>query len=182
MMSDEAFRRLKRRMLFKSALAFAGATAIASVPRQAEAHDLKPTDPAYPWGRYEAIVNKRAQVKQVYQWPNLTNAILYANIRNGLNGAQFSYGIPADDIQIVVQAYFTANAAMYDDFVWNKFRLGEVFSVRDPSTGQPATRNIWYASRIPASTVTPPPLARSHPYYADTSIEGLQRRGVAFLI
>ena len=182
MMNDGVFRRLNRRMMLKSALAMAGATAMASFPRQAEAHDLKPTDPAYPWARYEAILNKRAQVKQVYQWPNLTNAILYPNIRNGLNGAQFSYGIPADDIQIVVQAYFSANAAMYDDSLWSKFRLGEMFNVRDPSTGQPATRNIWYATRISASTVTPPPLARSHPYYADTSIEGLQRRGVGWLI
>ena len=59
-------------------------------------HDLRPGDPSYRFREYEDIVNRNAQVKQVYQWPNIANAILFTNVRNGLNGFQFSYDIPPD--------------------------------------------------------------------------------------
>jgi hypothetical protein len=52
-------------------------------------HDLRPGDPSYRFQEYEAIVNRSAQVKQVYQWPNIANAIVFPNIRNGLNGFSF---------------------------------------------------------------------------------------------
>src|SRR3954447_24597219 len=78
-------------------------------------HDLRPGDPSYRFQEYEAIVNRIARVKQVYEWPNIANAVRFANIRNGLNGFQFSYDVSPDDIQIIVQAYASANAATYDD-------------------------------------------------------------------
>ena len=152
-------------------------------PRRHGGHDLRPGDPSYRFQGYEAIVNRNAQVKQVYQWPNIANAIIFANIRNGLNGFQFSYDVPAEDIQVVVQAYSSANAATYDDFIWEKYRWGEALAVRDPQTSQPATRNIWATTSV-AHTTFPPgrqPTERNHPFFDDTSIEGLQRRRVLFL-
>jgi hypothetical protein len=171
-----------RRSLIRTAWAAVGLAAFAGGSREVEAHDLRPTDPAYRFDRYEAIVNRRVRIRQLYAWPNIHNPILFGNASNGLNGFQFSYDIPPDQIQVVVQAYFTANGAMYDDHLWEKYRLGEAFNVTDPGTGKPATRNVWYGSKIAAHEVTPPPNDRSHPYYSDTSIEGLQRRGVLFLI
>ena len=84
-------------------------------------HDLRPGDPSYRFQEYEAIVNRSARVKQVYEWPNIANTLIFANIRNGLNGFQFSYDIPPDEIQIVVQAYSSANAATL-----RRLYLGEV--------------------------------------------------------
>jgi hypothetical protein len=114
-------------------------------------HDLRPGDPSYRFQEYEAIVNRSAQVKQVYQWPNIANAIVFPNIRNGLNGFQFSYDIPPDEIQVVVQAYSSANAATYDDFIWEKYRWGEALAVRDPQqTSQPrALYGPVHRSHIP---------------------------------
>ena len=37
-------------------------------------HDLRPGDPSYRFQDYEAIVNRSARVKQVYEWPNIANA------------------------------------------------------------------------------------------------------------
>ena len=79
-----------------------------------------------------------------------------------------------------MQAYSSANLAMYDDTLWAKYQLGEIFKVQDPTTGEAAVRNIWFASKNPA--LAQPPADRSNPYYSDISIEGLQRRGVQFLI
>jgi hypothetical protein len=173
--------RVNRRAALKVAgAAAAGAAVFAQAAKTVSAHDLRPNDPAYHFDEYEAIVNRDLTVRMFYAWPNVTNAIIYANVSNGLNGFQFSYDVPADRIQVVVQAYATANLAMYDDSIWAKYRLGEVFKVQDPTTGQPATRNMWFASKNPPASE--PPTDRSDPYYSDTSIEGLQRRGVLFLI
>jgi hypothetical protein len=146
-------------------------------------HDLRPGDPTYRFQEYESIVNRNAQVKQVYQWPNIANAIIFANIRNGLNGFQFSYDISPDEIQVVVQAYASGNAALYDSFIWEKYRWGEALSVRDPQTNQPATRNIWYNTPVSHTTLREgrQPAERNSPFFEDTSMEGLQRRRVLFL-
>lgn len=146
-------------------------------------HDLRPGDPSYRFREYEDIVNRNTQIKQVYQWPNIANPIIFGNVRNGLNGFQFSYDIPADELQVVVQAYASANAATYDDFIWEKYQWGESLNVRDPQTNQPATRNIWYRTTVDHTTFTPgrQPGDRNHPFFADMSIEGLQRRRVLFL-
>jgi hypothetical protein len=173
-------RALSRRTALRAAGAAAAGTVVSQLPRVAHAHDLRPSDPAYPFDEYEAIVNREVTIRQVYEWPNVSNAIIYNNISNGLNGFRFSYDLPADRVQVVVQAFASANLAMYDDAVWAKYQLGEVFKIQDPSTGQPATRNQWYASKNPP--VSQPPADRANPYYSDTSIEGLQRRGVLFLI
>ena len=147
----------------------------------AHAHDdLRPNDPVYRFDEYERIVNRDVTIRQVYEWPNVSNPTIYNNISNGLNGFQFSYDLPADQVQVVVQAFVSANLAMYDDAVWAKYRLGEIFKIQDPSTGQPATRNQWFASKNPP--VNQLPADRANPYYSDVSIEGLQRRGVLFLI
>ena len=152
-------------------------------PTAAWGHDLRPGDPSYRFQEYEQIVNRNAQVKQVYQWPNIANAIIFGNVRNGLNGFQFSYDIPADDIQVVVQAYASANAATYDDFIWDKYRWGEALNVRDPQTNEPATRNIWYGTPVAHTMLTPgrQPTDRNNAFFEEMSMEGLQRRRVLFL-
>ena len=159
-------------------------SAHAAPPQRTRRHDLRPDDPAYHFDEYESITDREVQIRQVYQWPTLTNPIIYGNIRNGLNGFQFSYGIPADQIQVVVQAYASANGAMYDDYIWDTYRMGESLGVKDPATGQPATRNLWYASSVPETALGPNgalPADRTSAVYSDTSIQGLQRRGVLFL-
>ena len=174
---------VSRRFVFKLAGAAAAAAGMAghSVQRAA-AHDLKPTDPTYHYDEYEKIVNRRdLRVRQVYEWPNIKNEIIFGNVRNGMNGFQFSYGIPADAIQVVVQAFASANAATYDDTIWEKYKLGERLGVNDPETGEPALRNIWYASSVDAPADSEAPEVRSDSYYADASIEGLQRRGLLVL-
>lgn len=173
--------RVNRRTALRVAgAAAAGAAVFGQEARVVSAHDLRPNDPAYQFDEYERIANRDVTVRMLYEWPNLTNAIIYPNISNGLNGFQFSYDVPAERIQVMVQAYASANLAMYDDSMWAKYRLGEIFNVQDPTTGQPATRNIWFASKNPPAPQAPSD--RSDPYFSDTSIEGLQRRGVQFLI
>ena len=58
-----------------------------------KAHDLKPGDPAYRFAEYEAIVNNpNLAVRQLYEYPNINNAIIFSNAVNGLNGFQSPTG------------------------------------------------------------------------------------------
>jgi hypothetical protein len=172
---------VNRRVALKVAAGLAAASAaLGETAKAGWAHDLRPNDPAYQFDDYEQIVNRDVTIRMLYEWPTLTNPIIFNNISNGLNGFQFSYDLLPNQIQVVVQAYASANLAMYDDALWSKYRLGEIFKVQDPATGEPAVRNIWFASKNPP--VDQSPADRSNPYYSDLSIEGLQRRGVLFLI
>jgi hypothetical protein len=180
-MSGTVRPQLSRRAALKVGAGLAAASAaLGNTAKTGWAHDLRPTDPAYQFDEYEQIVNRDVTVRMLYEWPTLTNPIIFNNISNGLNGFQFSYDLPPSEIQVVVQAYATANLAMYDDFLWAKYQLGAMFKVQDPTTSEPAVRNIWFASKNRA--LAEPPADRSNPFYSDLSIEGLQRRGVLFLI
>src|SRR4029078_3199038 len=118
------------------------ATFVASADRLF-GHDLKPGDPAYEFEKYERIVNRELTIRQVYEWPNISNAIVFANVSNGLNGFQFSYDIPPNQVQVVVQPFYTANAAVYDDYIWQKYKFGAARNIKDSGTGDFAVRNIF---------------------------------------
>jgi hypothetical protein len=172
---------LNRRTALKAAGAAAGAAALGGLPAVAHAaRDLKPTDPLYHWDAYEQIANRPTTVRALFEWPNINNPLLWGNLQNLLNGFQFSYDVPADQIQVIVQAYATANAALYDDYIWAKYTWGEFLRINDPTTTQPATRNVFFPSKNPVPAA--PPVERDNPFFTDTSIEGLQRRGVLFNI
>jgi hypothetical protein len=129
--------------------------------------------------RYEAAVSRPALHYQLYQFPNIQNPTLWSNIRNGLNGAQFSYGEPPGSLQVVVQCYVTGNSATYNDAMWAKYRFGEKYEIRDRTTGQPATRNIFYPRTTTGGADLP--LENAQSLYNDTGIAGLMERGVVFL-
>ena len=97
-MSDISRRGLSRRTALRAAGAAAAGAAVSQLPRVAHAHDLRLNDPAYSFDKYESIVNRDVTIRQVYEWPNINNPIIYNNISNGLNGFQFSYDLPSDRV------------------------------------------------------------------------------------
>lgn len=166
----------------RSFLAFSSTLALYS-SKFLQAHDLKPGDPDYHFKEYEAIVNDpNLVIRHLYEYSNINNAIIFSNAVNGLNGFQFSYGIPANRIRVVIQAYASANAVTYDDYIWEKYKFGEARNIKDPITGEFATRNIYYPATVPYTEIpnSIQPSDRNHPFYSDSSIEGLQRRLVLF--
>jgi hypothetical protein len=121
-------------------------------------------------------------VKQVYDVTQIAEGGFLNNIKNSLNGLHFGFGIPVEQTKIVAALHGPANMLNYDDFIWNKYRIGAWLKVTDPSTGQPAMKNIFY----PSKAGTPLHYSSENPdspesLYQDTSIQALQRRGVKLL-
>jgi intracellular sulfur oxidation DsrE/DsrF family protein len=89
-----------------------------------------------------------------------------------LNDWRKSFGVPENDINLVMAVRGTGIPLVLNDALWQKFHLGEQYGITDPVTKTPGTRNLFTASNVvPGGLVD-----------ADASVEALQKRGVLFLV
>ncbi len=154
-------------------------------PAEAAAHNLPPGQFGSPL--YTAALTAQGGIKGIFQSPNLEstvvggkylNHLLLVQLKNWLNGFQFSYGMDPADLHTIVATYGSANLFTYNDAIWAKYKLGEKWGVTDPATNAPATRNLFRDYRFASPSQDP-----DHPQsiYQDTGIEVLQSRGAVFL-
>lgn len=190
-MSDPARRapRWSRRGFLRVGAAATAAGALAArLPGESPgvaAHNLKPGEFGSPL--YTAALEARGGMKGIFQSPNLEatvvagknlNHLLLAQLKNWLNGFQFSYGMDPADLHTIVATYGAANLFTYNDAMWAKYKFGEKYSVTDPATGAPATRNVFRNYRFADPSRDP---ENPQSVWQDTGIEVLQWRGACFL-
>lgn len=176
---------MKRRQVLAIGIA-ASAILAKSTQGEAVAHNVQSGSFGSP--AYDAALAKKGAVKGVFQSPNVEaavkqgdqlNHLLAIQVKNWLNGFQFSYKTPPDALQVVVATYASANLLTYADAAWAKYKFGAKYNVIDPATGAPAVRNVFWPSRFGNSASQNPDDPKS--FYQDTGIEALQRRNVLFL-
>jgi intracellular sulfur oxidation DsrE/DsrF family protein len=131
---------------------------------------------------FQKLAADPASVKQVVEAKQINDGVFLNSIKNSLNGLSFGFGVPKEKIKIVAALHGPANMINFDDFIWNKYRIGEWLKVTDDATGKPAVRNIFYPATHPldAASYAKDPSDRDSAYQ-DTSVEALQARGVQFL-
>ena len=86
-------------------------------------------------------------------------------VRNYLDACRDVYALEYPDINTAVgisRAGFPINAS---DAIWRKYRLGERWKIQDPTTKQPAVRNIFLGEASGG---------------ADVSVKALQAKGTLF--
>jgi hypothetical protein len=127
-------------------------------------------------------VNDPARIKQVFDIVQIGDGKFLNNIKNSFNGLRFGFGIPERQIKIAAALHGPANLLNYDDYVWEKYQIGEWLKVTDPVTGKPAVRNLFYNNKIglkqKSSDKNPDDLDS---IYQNTSMQALQSRGAMFL-
>jgi hypothetical protein len=128
--------------------------------------------------KLHGIMNRTARYRQVYDITQIGNGIFLNNIKNSLNGFQFSFGAHPSDINIVAALHGAANLLNFEDSMWQKYRLGEFINVKDPKTSAFATHNLYYPSSADKADHNPD---NEKSIYQDKSMQGLQSRGVHFL-
>ena len=134
------------------------------------------------FAEFERLVKNSSRVKQVFDENQIGGGKFLNNIKNSLNGLHFGFGIPADQIKIIAAMHGAANALNFNDYVWQKYRIGEWLKVQDPKTGQPAVRNPFFASKAaPQMHYATQDPDDENSLFQDTSIQALQLRGVQFL-
>jgi intracellular sulfur oxidation DsrE/DsrF family protein len=131
---------------------------------------------------FDRLVKNTARVKQVYDEIQIGGGKFLNNIKNSLNGLHFGFDIPTEQIKVIGALHGPANMLNFDDYVWQKYRVGEFFKVEDPKTGQPATRNPFFASKAaPEMQYSSQDPNDENSLFQDVSIQALQKRGVDFL-
>lgn len=131
---------------------------------------------------FDKLVRNTSRVKQVFDENQIGEGKFLTNVKNSLNGLHFGFNIPSDQIKIVVAMHGSANALNFDDYAWQKYRIGEWLNVREPERAQPAARNPFFPSKAaPTMHYTTQNPDDEDSLYQDTSMQALQLRGVQFL-
>ena len=127
-------------------------------------------------------MNAPSRIKQVYDIVQIGDGKFLNNIKNSFNGLRFGFGIVEGQVKIAAALHGPANMLNYDDYIWEKYQIGEWLKVSDPANGKPAVKNFFYNSRIglkQESASQSPDDQNS--VYQDMSMQGLQSRGAQFL-
>jgi intracellular sulfur oxidation DsrE/DsrF family protein len=150
-------------------------------PRVAEAQ-LVWTTSEWKLADFQKLVNDPARIKQLYDVVQIGDGKFLNNVKNSFNGLRFGFGIPERQIKIAVALHGPANMLNYDDYVWEKYQIGEWLKVTDSATGKPAVKNLFYASKISMKQASAPRNPDDQDsIYQDTSMQALQSRGAQFL-
>jgi len=170
---------VSRRTLLGGAVAAAAASTLLTESAAAQYVWQKPEWQA---AEFDALTRLPRRIKQVVHAHSINGGRFLGNTKNSLNGLRLGIGISPDQIQIVCALNGPANMLNYSDYVWQKYRIGEWAKEMDPKTGEPAVRNFYY----PSKSGTPLAYGSDDPSspessFQDSSIQGLQTRGVRFL-
>ena len=173
----------RRSFVTRAAAGIAALGVAAEAPRAAQAEaQLVWKGSQWKLAEFHTLVQNPASVKQVYDVTEIEEGGFLRSIKNSLNGLHFGFDIPVGQIKIVAGLHGAPNMINYDDFIWNKYRVGEWLKVDDPETGKPAVRNIFYPAKHPidAGSFKQDPDDRGG-FYQDGSVQALESRGVQFL-
>jgi hypothetical protein len=131
---------------------------------------------------FQKLVNEPAKVKQLFDIVQIGDGAPLNSVKNALNGLRFGFAIPEHQIKIVAGLHGAANMLNYDDYIWDKYRIGEWLNVTDPATGKPAVKNLFYRSKggLTRGSASKDP-DDPDSIYQDTSMQALHARGVQFL-
>lgn len=173
---------INRRSLISSAtLALTGLGLFPGDSRSAQAQLVWKTSD-WKLAEFQKLVHDPSRIKQLYDIVQIGEGKFLSNIKNSFNGLRFGFGIPERQIKIAAALHGPANVLNYDDYVWEKYRIGEWLNVTDPGTGKPAVKNLFYNSKAGVKQES----SDKNPddqdsLYQDTSMQALQSRGAQFL-
>lgn len=126
---------------------------------------------------FAKTVGRDAQIRQMYEAVNFKPSLLN-NVKNSFNGLQFGYGYPADAIAIALAPHGPSSSYAYSDYVWQKYRIGEVFDLKD-AAGNALQSDVFLKRKAPVDRNADPDDDKG--MYQDTSIQMLQERGLIVL-
>lgn len=127
--------------------------------------------------QFRQLVGRPARVRQLFEQIAFKPQVL-SNIKNSLNGLIFGFGYNPSDVAMAFCPHGPAASLNYTDYVWDKYKLGDFLSAKDPQ-GNPVTSNVFVKAKATADSNASPDDPSG--MYQDTSIEMLQKRGVTFL-
>jgi intracellular sulfur oxidation DsrE/DsrF family protein len=88
--------------------------------------------------------NIPGKYRQIYDMPEVNNGMALAWSHVFLMTGAQGYGVPESELGVVLIVRYHALPLVFQDAVWAKYKLGEVFKIDDPETKAPAVRNPFW--------------------------------------
>jgi hypothetical protein len=126
---------------------------------------------------FAAAVGRAAEIRQVWESVAFRPA-MWNNVRNSMNGLQFGFGYAPGTFVLASAGHGPSAVYSYGEYVWQKYRLGEFFDLRD-AAGTRVSSNLYVTRHSPVDENADPD--DENGLYQDASIEALQRRGLLVL-
>jgi hypothetical protein len=105
---------------------------------------------------------ERATDRAVFDWPSMgdpADPIVLEIAERYLDNCAVAYRPGSYQVRVVLNIRTQAVGAALADALWERFALGVEYSVKDPATQQPATRNpFWHRAPSPAPGIVMPTL------------------------
>ncbi len=126
---------------------------------------------------FARLLGRPADIRQLFEAVSFKPG-MFANVKNSLNGLHFGFGYAPDRIAVAIAGHGPSAAFGYNDYIWQKYKIGEFFGVKDDA-GNTVASNTWLKAKSTFDPAADPDDDTG--MYQDTSIETLQKRGVVML-
>ncbi len=169
--------------LGSAALGWLPRNALAKAPNSPRSEaDWFPSQAEWDSASFNHLLRARRTVKQLFDVTTPDGEMLTAHVHNALTGLERGFGIPKEKILVVAALRSHATLLNLDDYAWKKYQLGAGYEVKDPVTGKPAERNIYFASTLgPDGKYASDDPNDPRSIESDISLQAIQRRGVQLL-
>ena len=127
----------------------------------------------------DQITGRAAAHKLVFDCTGIKEGTFLNNVKNAFNGFQFGFAVEPGAVHLIAALHGAANLVSFDDSMWAKYQLGDLYAVKDPATGGPAQKNLFLARTADPNDRDPD---SERGIFQDKSVQGLQARGVDFLV
>ena len=101
--------------------------------------------------------------RAVFDWPSSgdpADPIVLELAERYLDNCAAAYRPKTYEARVVLNIRTQAVAAALNDAMWQRFALGTEYSIKDPTTQEPAVRNpFWHRAPSPAPGITLPTIA-----------------------
>jgi intracellular sulfur oxidation DsrE/DsrF family protein len=110
--------------------------------------------------------------RTVFDYSAHKNGKPLTQAKNYLDGWRDAFQVPEHDLNLVIGVHGDAIPVVLTDSLWSRYKIGEQYEVTDAGTKMPGVRNVFITANATAAGLVTP----------EQSVEGLQKRGVRFLV
>ena len=177
-MRDDRASRRSRRDFMADVGRIASAAAVAAALTPAAAHAATAPATAEEWDLSWVALVEKATDRAVFDWASAgdpNDDIVPQIATRYLDNCAAVYGRRRYEARVVLNARTRAVPVALTDAAWERFALGAEYGLKDPGTGSPATRNVFWRRAAQAPGAPPPP-------YVVPTLEELVARGAIILV
>lgn len=132
-----------RRTFIAAALSVTGLVAADGVAPSAAAQAPAAAPQQFDVAWYDAFKGKHKQVHDYGSYDLAGQTVIFRYMRNYLDSMRDAFQLTPPDVNTAIGISRPAFAVNASDALWEKYKLGEKYKIIDPTTRQPAVRNIF---------------------------------------